>query len=302
MMRSNMPEQLHRGIGSLSEVARGMFRGGEVQGFQLGGAVGGHPLDQYGQYLNQTYAEPIQRLAADAVNQFVDSVRQKEQAYFGGSTGSPMQGGLMGSPMQGGLMGSSANPGSTLAVGGLSPTMGQVGSLSGNPLQAVMQSGTFDAQVAAAAKTPSMPSYMISQPVTSNGPPTDPSFYAMQQPGGMRGFPVKDPFTERRRMLYEGPMSTAMPAVMQSGTFDAPPPSSSPFGNSLGNQQMMGQRRLEERPTINVTGQNPFGVPLSTDNALSRLSTQRATEAFSSLFSTGQRPSLNPLVERQGIV
>jgi hypothetical protein len=98
MMRSNMPEQLHRGIGSLSGVARGMYRGGEVQGFQMGGAVGGHPLDQYGQYLNQRYAEPVQQLAANAVGQFVDSVRQKEQNYFGG--GAMGGGGLMGSPMQ----------------------------------------------------------------------------------------------------------------------------------------------------------------------------------------------------------
>jgi hypothetical protein len=37
MMRSNMPEQLHRGIGSLNEVARGMYRGGAVQYMQAGG-------------------------------------------------------------------------------------------------------------------------------------------------------------------------------------------------------------------------------------------------------------------------
>jgi hypothetical protein len=166
-----------------------MYRGGAVQGFQMGGAVGGHPLDQYGQYLAQTYAQPIQQSAADAVNQFVDSVRQKEQSYFGG--GAMGGGGLMGSPKQGGLMGSSANAGSTLAVGGLSPPMGQVGALSGNPMQAAMQSGTFDAQVAAAQNMPAGPSYLISQKVEGGtsgygggGVPQIP--FAAQQPGGMQ--------------------------------------------------------------------------------------------------------------------
>ena len=102
-MRSGMPEQIHQGLGSLSEVARRMFMGGEV---------GGHPLDQYGQYLTQTYAAPIQQSASQAVSQFVDSVRQKERDYFGG--------GGMGAPLQGGLMGSPTDAGSTLAVGGLS--------------------------------------------------------------------------------------------------------------------------------------------------------------------------------------
>jgi predicted GNAT family acetyltransferase len=103
MMRSGMPEQIHQGLGSLSEVARRMFMGGEVSG---------HPLDQYGQYLTQTYAAPIQQSASQAVSQFVDSVRQKERDYFGG--------GGMGAPLQGGLMGSPTDAGSTLAVGGLS--------------------------------------------------------------------------------------------------------------------------------------------------------------------------------------
>ena len=37
MMRSNMPEQIHQGVGSLSEVARRMFGGGPVQYMQAGG-------------------------------------------------------------------------------------------------------------------------------------------------------------------------------------------------------------------------------------------------------------------------
>jgi hypothetical protein len=251
MMRSNMPEQLHRGIGSLNEVARGMYRGGAVQGFQMGGAVGGHPLDQYGQYLAQTYAQPIQQSASDAVTQFVDSVRQKEQSYFGGGAmgggglmGSPMQspmgqvGTLSGNPMQGGLMGSSADAGSTLAApqnmtakpsyltekpsyligqkvvdregneltgygGGVLQNpfaRQQLGALSVNPMQAAMQSGTFDAQVAAAANTPFIPGRRLE--------------------GGTSG--------------YGG------------GVPQIPGPSGpSPFGNNLGNQQMMGQRRLD---------------------------------------------------------
>jgi hypothetical protein len=112
MMRSGMPEQIHQGLGSLSEVARRMFMGGEVSG---------HPLDQYGQYLTQTYAAPIQQSASQAVSQFVDSVRQKERDYFGGGGGMGAgMGGGMGAPLQGGLMGSPTDAGSTLAVGGLS--------------------------------------------------------------------------------------------------------------------------------------------------------------------------------------
>lgn len=91
-----MPKQIHQGVGSLSERARRMFMGGEVSG--------GGPLASYQQYLTQTYAQPIQQSAQQAVGQFVDSVRQKEQQYFGGGMGSPMQGGLMGSPMQPGNM------------------------------------------------------------------------------------------------------------------------------------------------------------------------------------------------------
>jgi hypothetical protein len=247
MMRSNMPEQLHQGIGSLNEVARGMYRGGAVQGFQMGGAVGGHPLDQYGQYLAQTYAQPIQQSASDAVNQFVESVRQKEQSYFGGGMG----GGLMGSPMQGGLMGSSANAGSTLAVGGLSPPMGQVGALSGNPMQAAMQSGTFDAQVAAAQKIEqrAKPSYLIGQEVDRSGHEITGGGYgvlqnpfAAQQLGGMQmgalsaqqplvtsGLNPADPYDGMRGF-----------GVLQPGTFTAAPSGPSPFGNILGNRARLG--------------------------------------------------------------
>jgi hypothetical protein len=328
MMRSNMPEQLHRGIGSLNEVARGMYRGGAVQGFQMGGAVGGHPLDQYGQYLAQTYAQPIQQSASDAVNQFVDSVRQKEQSYFGG--GAMGGGGLMGSPMQGGLMGSSANAGSTLAVGGLSPPMGQVGALSGNPMQAAMQSGTFDAQVAAAANTPATPFYMIGQRAVDSsgneatggggGVPQIP--FAAQQPGGMQmgafnaaqarnpapapnpsdpygaareahirssmnvfGGATSDGFVERRAAAL------AAQASQPAATRNFGP---SPFGNSASGNANLFNARLAD--------QNPFGAPPSTDNPLGRLSGLQANSVFSSMFSTGQRPSLNPLVERQGLV
>jgi hypothetical protein len=106
MMRSGMPEQIHQGLGSLSEVARRMFMGGEVSG---------HPLDQYGQYLTQTYAAPIQQSASQAVSQFVDSVRQKERDYFGGGGMGAGMGGGMGSPLQGGLMGSPMQPGGMAA-------------------------------------------------------------------------------------------------------------------------------------------------------------------------------------------
>jgi hypothetical protein len=184
MMRSNMPEQLHRGIGSLNEVARGMYRGGAVQGFQMGGAVGGHPLDQYGQYLNQRYAEPVQQLAANAVGQFVDSVRQKEQSYFGG--GAMGGGGLMGSPMQ--------QPGG-------------------------MQMAGFNA---AQSRNPA------------------PSAPDSSDPRSMLGF-----------------------GVLQPGTFTAGPSGPSPFGNNLGNQQMMGQRRLD---AMQPSGGNDFNAALALQN------------------------------------
>ena len=179
-----MPEQLHQGIGSLSEVARGMYRGGAVQGFQMGGAVGGHPLDQYGQYLTQTYAQPIQQSASDAVNQFVDSVRQKEQNYFGG--GAMGGGGLMGSPMQ--------SPGG-------------------------MQMAGFNA---AQARNPA------------------PSAPDSSDPRSMLGF-----------------------GVLQPGTFTAGPSGPSPFGNNLGNQQMMGQRRLD---AMQPSGGNDFNAALALQN------------------------------------
>lgn len=91
-----MPKQIHQGVGSLSERARRMFAGGEVSG--------GGPLASYQQYLTQTYAQPVQQSAQQAVGQFVNSVRQKERQYFGGEAASPMQGGLMGSPMPPGGM------------------------------------------------------------------------------------------------------------------------------------------------------------------------------------------------------
>ena len=162
MMRSNMPQQIHQGVGSLSGIARGMFMGGEV---------GGHPLDQYGQYLTQTYAQPIQQSAQGAVDRFVNSVREKEQTYFGSQMGG---GGVMGSPMQ------SPQPGG-------------------------MQMSQFNALQAQQPATPM---------ALNTSDPYD----------GMRGF-----------------------GVMQPGTF-----TTSPFGNNLGSQQMIGQRRLDAMPSSSV--------------------------------------------------
>jgi hypothetical protein len=140
---------------------------------------GGSPLEPYRQYLQSTYTAPVQ----NRVDSFLQSLQQQEQEFFG-------------SPMQGGLMGSSANAGSTLAVGGLSPPMGQVGALSGNPMQAAMQSGTFDAQVAALKNMPQAPTetrYTISQEVDRSGNERTGGGYgvlqnpfAAQQPGGMQ--------------------------------------------------------------------------------------------------------------------
>lgn len=74
------------GIGSLSARARDMF----VQHMSLGGPVG-NPLDMYGAYLQQSYADPIMKRAAGAVDQFVDGVRQQEQQYFGSAAGGMQQ-------------------------------------------------------------------------------------------------------------------------------------------------------------------------------------------------------------------
>ena len=266
MMRSGMPEQIHQGLGSLSEVARRMFMGGEVSG---------HPLDQYGQYLTQTYAAPIQQSASQAVSQFVDSVRQKERDYFGGGGMGAGMGGGMGSPLQGGLMGSPTDAGSTLAVGGLSAPMGQVGILTQNPSQVAMQLGTFDAQVAAAKNTPPPPSFMIGQKL-ANEPPSrgfDPSMF--QQPmslsfGVMEGFapPVNDGFAERRAM-NQGPMSTAR-YMQDAALYDQSLRGPSPFGNNV-NPHSPGMSRGD------------FFAPPSTDSAHGRLSAANATAAFAGM-------------------
>ena len=109
-----------------------MFRS-DLQG-GIGSILGNH-LDPYRQYLQQTYIQPQSQ---QQLNLFMDSIQQQEQEFFG-------------PPVSGGQMSSAANPGSTLALGGLPPPLGQVGSLAQNPFMAV---SSFDAQVARTQNTP----------------------------------------------------------------------------------------------------------------------------------------------------
>ena len=209
MMRSGMPEQIHQGLGSLSEVARRMFMGGEVSG---------HPLDQYGQYLTQTYAQPVQQ----AVSQFVDSVREREQQFFGGGG----MGAGMGAGMGGG-MGSPTDAGSTLAVGGLSAPMGQVGILTQDPSQVAMQLGTFDAQVAAAKNTPPSPSFTVGQKLRyespSRGLGVPQMSFAMQSPrqGGLMGSPMQPSGVSVNQANLAGAQFTAPSAAPGTTVYDA---------------------------------------------------------------------------------
>jgi hypothetical protein len=88
------------------EVLRDARRLPPVQMMNMGGAVSsmGNPLDPYRQYLQQTYADPIMSLAAGSIDEFVNAVRQKEQAHFGSPMGGMQMGGMQ-SPMGGMQMG-----------------------------------------------------------------------------------------------------------------------------------------------------------------------------------------------------
>ena len=81
-----------------------MFRS-DLQG-GIGSILGNH-LDPYRQYLQQTYIQPQSQ---QQLNLFMDSIQQQEQEFFG-------------PPVSGGQMSSAANPGSTLALGGLPPPL-----------------------------------------------------------------------------------------------------------------------------------------------------------------------------------
>jgi hypothetical protein len=207
-----MPQQ-QMGVGGLFEQMH--------QGF--GNAMAGmraQPLQVYQDYLTQTYVQPAAQEMQGKVQEFVGLVDQAEGVHFGADETF----GFGGGPMQGGLMGSSANAGSTFAVGDLSPQMGQVGALSGNP--GGMQMAAFNAaQALNRAPTAPNPAMTIDEFASSGlmGPTTQEYRSPVEYQGSMR-----DPELVRRYEAYTSGQTPQASQPVATRNFGA-----SPFGNSL---------------------------------------------------------------------
>ena len=122
----------------------------------MGNPFSGDPLGPYRQYLQQTYAVPAQ----NRVNSFIQALQEQERSFFGSPSPLSAPGGMQTNALASQQPAPTAldfsDPYDGMRGFGVMP-MGQVGTLSGNPMQAAMQSGTFDAQVAALKNTPSIP-------------------------------------------------------------------------------------------------------------------------------------------------